>query len=43
MYGYEAVVMMLVGKAIDADRLAMAKRERVLTEEKRTRRLVRRR
>ncbi|MGI8690298.1 MAG: hypothetical protein ACR2M3_17100 [Thermomicrobiales bacterium] len=42
MYGYEAVVMMMVGKAIDADRLATAKRERVLIEEKRTRRLVRR-
>ncbi len=42
MYGYETVVMMMVGKTIDADRFATAKRERVLTEEKRTRRLLRR-
>jgi hypothetical protein len=42
MYGYEAVVVMMVGKAIDADRLATAKRERALTEEKRPRRQMRR-
>jgi hypothetical protein len=42
MYEYEAVMVMMVGKAIDADRLATAKREWVLSEEKRTRRLMRR-
>ena len=38
MYGYEAAVVMMVGKAIDAERLATAKRERILNEESRTRR-----
>ena len=42
MYGYESAVVMMLGKAMDADRLATAKRERVLTEEKRARRLMRR-
>ncbi len=42
MYGYESAVVMMLGKALDADRLATAKREQVLTEEKRTRRLLRR-
>ncbi|GEM_PF-6854211 len=42
MYGYEAAVVMMVGKAMDADRLITAKRERVLSEERRTRRLLRR-
>ena len=42
MDGYEAAVVMMLGKAMDADRLATAKRERALTEEKRTRRLMRR-
>lgn len=41
MYGYEAAVVMMLGKAMDADRLAAAKRERVLTEERRTRRPMR--
>jgi hypothetical protein len=42
MFGYDGGVMMMVGKAIDADRLAVAKRERLLNEEKRTRRFPRR-
>ncbi|MHB8646505.1 MAG: hypothetical protein ACYDAR_12025 [Thermomicrobiales bacterium] len=41
MSGYD-VTMIMLGKAIDADRYATAKRERVLSEEKRTRRLPRR-
>lgn len=42
MYGAEATILMMVGKAMDAERLATAKRERVLTDEKRTRRSPRR-
>lgn len=38
MYGYEATVLLMVGKVMDADRLAEAKRERVLNQESRTRR-----
>jgi len=38
MYGYEAAVVMMVGKAMDAERLAQAKRERVLNQERQTRR-----
>lgn len=38
MYGYEAAVLMMVGKAMDAERLAMTKRERILNQELRTRR-----
>lgn len=42
MFGYEAAVVMMLGKALDADRLAVAKREHVLSEERRTRRAFRR-
>jgi hypothetical protein len=42
MFGYEAAVVMMLGKALDADRLAAAKRERVLSEKRRTRRAFRR-
>ncbi len=42
MYGYEAVVFMIVGKAIGADRFATAQRQRVRTEAKRTRRFLQR-
>lgn len=38
MYGYEATVLFMVGKAMDADKLAMATRERTLNEQPRTRR-----
>jgi len=38
MYGYEAAVLIMVGKAMDAEKLAMAKRERVLSEGSRLRR-----
>ncbi|HEY7909290.1 MAG TPA: hypothetical protein VIC60_10465 [Thermomicrobiales bacterium] len=38
MYGYEATVLFMVGKAIDAEKLATAKRERILNEQSRTRR-----
>jgi hypothetical protein len=41
MYGYEATVLFMVGKAMDADKLAMAKRERILNEQSRTRRALR--
>jgi len=42
MHGYEAVVVMMVGKAIDADRLATAQRQRIRTEATQTRRFFRR-
>lgn len=35
MFGNEATVVMMVGKAIDAERLVMAKRDRVQTTEPR--------
>jgi hypothetical protein len=38
MYGYEATVLFMVGKVMDAEKLATAKRERVLNEQSRTRR-----
>ena len=38
MYGYESAVLGMVGKAIDAEKLATAKRERILDELSRTRR-----
>jgi hypothetical protein len=38
MFGYEATVLMMVGKAIDAEKLATAQRERVLNEQSRMRR-----
>ncbi len=38
MYGYEAAVLMMVGKAMDTEKLATAKRERILNEQSRTRR-----
>lgn len=38
MYGYEASVLSMVGKVMDADRLAQAKRERILAQERLTRR-----
>lgn len=38
MYGYEATLLLMVGKAMDADRLREATREQVLTQESRTRR-----
>jgi hypothetical protein len=41
MYGYEATVLFMVGKAMDADKLAMAKRERIRNEQSRTRRALR--
>ena len=42
MFGYETAMVMMVGKAQDDDRLAVAKRERMLSEEKRARRPARR-
>jgi hypothetical protein len=41
MYGYEATVLFMVGKAMDADKLAMATRERTLNEQPRARRTKR--
>ena len=38
MYGYESSVLSMVGKVIDAEKLATAKRERILSELSRTRR-----
>jgi hypothetical protein len=38
MYGYEATVLFMVGKVMDAEKLATAKRERFLNEQSRTRR-----
>jgi hypothetical protein len=42
MFGYESTVLFMVGKAIDAEKLATAKRERDLNEGSRVRRLSRR-
>ncbi len=42
MFEQGSAVLMMVGKVIDAERLASAKRERILSGERQTRRLPRR-